>query len=426
MGVVIIIGAQWGDEGKGKVVDLLAESADVVVRYAGGPNAGHTLVIGDDKLVFRLVPSGVLHDHTVCILGQGMVLSAKVLGEEIDALTGRGIDLNSRLHVSEHAHLIMPYHVMVDELREASTKGTTIGTTKRGIGPCYEDKIGRRGVRCADLRNLIAARARVIEAIANWTPTFRELGGEPPEVEAIIAQLEQHAARLTPLLADATALVDELRRAGKSVMLEGAQGTLLDIDHGTYPFVTSSSATAGGACTGAGIGPSKIDRVIGISKAYTTRVGGGPMPTELDDAAGAQLRDQGGEYGSVTGRPRRCGWLDLALLRYAARINGLDGLAITKLDVLSGLEEIKVCVGHQTPSGSSDSSPVGQLANAKPIYESHPGWQEDITGCRKLDELPTAARNYLSFIEQQLDVPLYLVSVGPRRDETIVLRDAFA
>ncbi len=426
MGVVIIIGAQWGDEGKGKVVDLLAESADVVVRYAGGPNAGHTLVIGDDKLVFRLVPSGVLHDHTVCILGQGMVLSAKVLGEEIDALTGRGIELNSRLHVSEHAHLIMPYHVMVDELREASTKGTTIGTTKRGIGPCYEDKIGRRGVRCADLRNLTAARARVIEAIANWTPTFRELGGEPPEVEAIIEQLEQHATRLTPLLADATALVDELRRAGKSVMLEGAQGTLLDIDHGTYPFVTSSSATAGGACTGAGIGPSKIDRVIGISKAYTTRVGGGPMPTELDDAAGAHLRDQGGEYGSVTGRPRRCGWLDLALLRYAARINGLDGLAITKLDVLTGLEEIKVCVGHQTPSGSSETSPVGQLANAKPIYESHPGWQEDITHCRKLDELPTAARNYLRFIEQQLDVPLYLVSVGPRRDETIVLRDAFA
>ncbi len=426
MSVVIIIGAQWGDEGKGKVVDLLAESADVIVRYAGGPNAGHTLVVGDERLVFRLVPSGMLHDHTECILGQGMVLDAKVLGEEIDALTDRGLEITRRLRVSEHAHLIMPYHVMVDELREASTKGTKIGTTKRGIGPCYEDKIGRRGLRCADLRDRTVFRARVAEAIANWTPTFRDLGGEPPEIDEICEQLEQHAALLTPLLADVTALIDERRRAGKAVMLEGAQGTLLDIDHGTYPFVTSSSATAGGACTGAGIGPSRIDRVIGISKAYTTRVGGGPMPTELDDEAGAHLRDVGGEVGSVTGRPRRCGWLDLPLLRYAARINGLDGLAITKLDVLTGLEEIKVCVAYETPSGRSETPPIGQLDTAKPVYESRPGWQDDITGCRKLDDLPATARGYLSFIEEQLDVPLYLVSVGPRRKETIVLRDAFA
>ncbi|MBW2453124.1 MAG: adenylosuccinate synthase [Deltaproteobacteria bacterium] len=425
MGVVVIIGAQWGDEGKGKVVDLLAESADAVVRYAGGPNAGHTLVVGDDKLVFRLVPSGVLHGHTQCILGQGMVLNATVLAEEIDALTARGLAVDGRLHVSEHAHLIMPYHIMVDELREASAAGTKIGTTKRGIVPCYEDKVGRRGVRTADLRDLTAARARVAEAIANWTPTFRELGGQPPTVDEACAKLEEHAARLTPLLVDATALIDEARRAGKAVMLEGAQGTLLDIDHGTYPYVTSSSATAGGACTGAGIGPSRIDRVIGISKAYTTRVGGGPMPTELDDETAKHLQDVGGEYGSVTGRPRRCGWLDLTLLRYAARINGLDGLAITKLDVLTGLTEVKACVAYQTPEGRTESPPIGHLEHAEPIYETFPGWDEDITGCRKLKQLPKAARKYLRFVEKQLGVPIYIVSVGPRRDETIVLKDAF-
>jgi adenylosuccinate synthase len=423
---VVIIGAQWGDEGKGKVVDLLAESAEAVVRYAGGPNAGHTLVVGDDKLVFRLVPSGVLHAHTTCVLGQGMVINPNVLIEEIDSLTQRGLSVDGRLVLSDLAHIILPYHVAIDGLREASKTGTHIGTTKRGIGPCYEDKVGRRGLRIGDLLELDYARARVSEAIAAWTPTIEALGGEVPDVDAICAPFAGYVERLGPLMADASARVETLAKDDKRIMLEGAQGTMLDVDHGSYPFVTSSTATAGGACTGAGIGPTRLTRVIGITKAYCTRVGSGPFPTELEDAAGKHLRDTGGEYGSVTGRPRRTGWLDLVLLDYARRVNGIDGLALTKLDVLSGMDEIKVCVAYETPNGRTTSAPVRHLADAKPIYETLPGWTEDIMGCRSIDELPDAARAYLDFVAERTGLELFLVSVGPRRDETIVIRDVFA
>ncbi len=426
MGAVAIIGAQWGDEGKGKVVDLLAEQADVVVRYAGGPNAGHTLVVGDDKLVFRLVPSGVLHAHTQCVLGQGMVINPEVLLEEIDALTGRGLSVEGRLHLSDLAHVILPYHITIDGLREASASGTKIGTTKRGIGPCYEDKAGRRGLRIGDLRDPAFTKKRVTEAIAAWTPTIEALGGEAPDADAICEPLNAFAERLTPFMADASALVEKLTDDGKRVMLEGAQGTMLDVDHGTYPYVTSSTATAGGACTGAGIGPTRLSRVIGITKAYCTRVGEGPFPTELDDAAGKHMRDTGGEYGSVTGRPRRTGWLDMALLRYAKRVNGLDGLAVTKLDVLSGLDEVKVCVGYEIDGKRTDTVPVGHLAEATPVYETLPGWKDDLTGCRHLDGLPAPARRYLDYLSETSGLPIYLVSVGPRRDETIVVRDCLA
>ena len=424
MPALVIIGAQWGDEGKGKVVDLLAESIDVVVRYAGGPNAGHTLVIGDEKLVFRLVPSGVLHPHTECLLGQGMVINPGVLIEELETLTGRELDVAGRLRVSQLAHLIMPYHVLIDELRETAAQGTKIGTTKRGIGPCYEDKVGRRGIRMHDLHDLTSARARVQEALQNWAPTFQALGSEPPSLDAMCAPLAAAADKLLPLMGSVAERIDEALQAGKRIMLEGAQGTMLDIDHGTYPFVTSSSSTAGGACTGSGLGPSRIDRVLGISKAYTTRVGGGPFPTELDDADGQHLRDVGGEYGSVTGRPRRTGWLDIAALRYARIVNGLDALTVTKLDVLTGLKQVKVCVGYQTPKGRVDSLPIADIEHAEPIYLDHPGWTEDITGCRKLEELPEVVKSYLALIEKHSGLPIDIVSVGPRRDETIVVREA--
>jgi adenylosuccinate synthase len=426
MTAVVIVGAQWGDEGKGKVVDLLAERADVVVRYAGGPNAGHTLVVGEERMVLRLVPSGVLHPHVTCILGQGMVVSASVLLEEIDGLEARGVKVQGRLRLSELAHLILPYHLAVDALRESSQKGTKIGTTKRGIGPCYEDKAARRGLRTGDLRRIDRAKERVAEAIAAWSPVIRELGGEIPTVDQACADLEAHAARLLPLCADTSFAIEEAVAVGKRIMLEGAQGTMLDLDHGTYPYVTSSSAVAGGACTGAGVGPSRIDRVLGITKAYTTRVGEGPFPTELNNATGAHLRAAGGEFGSVTGRPRRTGWLDIPALRYARRVNGLDGLCITKLDVLSGLDELSICTAYDTPDGRTTELPLHDLAAAKPIYETLPGWKEDVRDARSLDDLPKTAARYLRFIEESAGAPLFLVSVGPRRGDTIVLRDAFA
>lgn len=425
MSTLIIIGAQWGDEGKGKVVDLLSERAEVVVRYAGGPNAGHTLVVGDDKIVLRLTPSGVLHGHTQCVLGQGMVINPAVLIEEMDTLTERGLSVNDRIFLSDRAHLILPYHVAIDGLREESKNGTKIGTTKRGIGPCYEDKVGRRGLRAGDLRDLDHARARVSEALSTWRATVEALGGELPSVDEVMAPLEAQAKRLLPFITETSALLETWVRDGKRIMLEGAQGTLLDVDHGTYPYVTSSSAVAGGACTGAGIGPSRIDRVVGITKAYTTRVGEGPFPTELDDANGQHLRDAGHEYGSVTGRPRRTGWLDLAALRYARRVNGLDALALTKLDVLSGMKELKVCVAYQSSKGEHDAVPAGDFFNAEPVYETLPGWTDDITACRRIEDLPENAQRYLDFITEKTELPIDIVSVGPRRSQTITLRDGF-
>lgn len=427
MSAVAIVGAQWGDEGKGKVVDFCTEFADVVVRFAGGPNAGHTLVVGDDKVIVRLLPSGILREGTRCVLGQGMVIDPVVLIGEIDTLEARGYGgLAARLSVSDRAHLILPYHVLVDELRERG-KGA-IGTTKKGIGPAYEDKARRTGVRAGDLRDLARLRERVEAALEAWRPTIVHLGGAVPTVSELLAPLPALAARIVPMLDNASKVVDDAIRAGRRVMLEGAQGTLLDIDHGTYPFVTSSNAVAGGAAVGAGIGPNRIATVLGITKAYTTRVGSGPFPTELDDRDGQHLRDVGAEFGSVTGRPRRTGWMDLPALRYAARVNGLDGLALTKLDVLTGMDRLKVCVAYDTPSGRTPEFPIDLLdvpGAIAPVYQELAGWAQRLEDHRTLDELPSAARAYIRCLEEGAGVPVYLVSVGPRRRETIVLHNPF-
>ncbi|HEX8791457.1 MAG TPA: adenylosuccinate synthase [Polyangiaceae bacterium] len=425
MPAVVVVGAQWGDEGKGKIVDIFTEHADMVVRYGGGPNAGHTLVVGNDKLVVRLVPSGILREKTTCVLAQGMAIDPGSLVSELDELRKRGLPRSSTsLLVSDRAHAILPYHVLVDQLREKTP--LALGTTKRGVGPCYEDKAGRRGVALGAFRDMARVEALVGRALAHWEPTIVALGGTPPGVKDVMDTVRPLAERVVPMLAETAKLVDTTMRAGKRVLFEGAQGTLLDVDHGTYPFVTSSHATAGGACTGVGIGPSRIDAVVGLVKAYCTRVGGGPFPTELNDDVGERLRKRGDEYGSVTGRPRRTGWLDLPALRYAVRINGLDGLALTKLDVLTGLEKIQVCVAYETPHGRTEDFPIDDVDRAKPVYESVRGWTEDISGARSLRDLPDTARRYVERIEKEAGAPVWLVSVGSRRDETIALRDPFA
>ncbi|NLE88675.1 MAG: adenylosuccinate synthase [Myxococcales bacterium] len=429
MSAVVIVGAQWGDEGKGKIVDIYTEFAEVVVRYAGGPNAGHTLVVGDEKLIVRLLPSGILRRETLCVLGQGMVVDPQVLVGEIDELRRRGHEnVEERLLLSERAHLILPYHIELDSLRESSApQDRAIGTTKKGIGPAYEDKVRRTGIRAGELRDLDRLAQRVAAALEAWAPTMKALGGRVPEVSEIIEPLRPLAARLVPLLGNASVVTEEAIRSGKRVMLEGAQGTLLDVDHGTYPFVTSSSAVAGGAAIGAGIGPNRISTVLGITKAYTTRVGSGPFPTELDDEDGKHLQKVGDEFGSVTRRPRRTGWLDLPALRYAARVNGIDGLALTKLDVLTGLEKVKVCVAYDTPQGRVTDLPIDQLDDerVRPVYEELEGWTENLEGARVLEQLPPAARNYVRFLEEGAGVPVYLVSVGPSRAATIVLHNPF-
>jgi adenylosuccinate synthase len=427
MPAVVIVGAQWGDEGKGKVIDLYAEAAEMVVRYAGGPNAGHTLVVGEETVIVRLIPSGILRPQTRCVMAQGMVVDPGVVVAEIAALEARGHTIDGRLFVSDRAHVILPYHPLIDALREgAAGADTKIGTTKRGIGPCYEDKVARRGVRVGDLADLGHTRVLVERALAAWAPVIRDLGGEVPGAERILEELAPLAARLRPLVADTSALIEGALKAGQKVLLEGAQGTLLDVDHGTYPFVTSSSAVAGGACAGAGIGPTRIRRVVGLSKAYATRVGEGPFPTELHDAIGERIRAVGHEFGSVTKRPRRTGWIDLPALRYAARVNGLDGIALTKLDVLTGLAGVSACVAYDTPRGRTRDFPIDALETAKPVYETFPGWSEDLAAARAIADLPEAARAYVRFVEEQIEVPIDIVSVGARRDETITLRDAFA
>ena len=425
MPAIVIVGAQWGDEGKGKIVDIYTERADMVVRFGGGPNAGHTLVVGNDKLVVRLVPSGILRAETTCVLAQGMVIDPRSLVTELDELERRGIVVKDRLLVSDRAHLILPYHVQVDGLREGEGKKNAIGTTKRGVGPCYEDKVARRGVPLGAFRDPARLRELVTRAIADWSPIIKHLGDTPPSVDEVLAAIEPTRARILPMLVDSQALVERAVRAKKKVVLEGAQGTLLDVDHGTYPFVTSSTPTAGGACVGAGVGPTRIDEVVGLVKAYTTRVGGGPFPTELHDDVGERIRKIGQEFGSVTGRPRRTGWLDLPALRYAVRVNGLDALAITKLDVLTGLDEVKVCVAYETKNGRTNDLPMDELDTVTPVYQSFPGWKEELGAARAMSDLPKEARTYLEFVEREAECPYILVSVGPGRDETIVLRDPF-
>jgi adenylosuccinate synthase len=422
MPCVVVVGAQWGDEGKGKLIDLLTEKADMVVRFAGGPNAGHTLVTGTERIIVRLVPSGVLR-RTRCVLAQGMVIDPRTLVEEIAALEARGYLQDAELVVSDRAHAILPVHVLIDSLREGGAGA--IGTTKRGVGPCYEDKMARRGVTLGAMRDLRAFEKLVAIMAEAWTPVANAFGAKVPSAAQMIDELGPARERLLPLLAATSPIVDAAVRAGKNVLFEGAQGTLLDIDHGTYPFVTSSSATAGGACTGAGVGPTAIDHVVGLVKAYTTRVGGGPFPTELTESIGERLRTAGAEFGSVTGRPRRTGWIDFPALRYAARINGLSSLAVTKLDVLTGLDSIEVCVAYDTPHGRVRELPIDEMAQATPVYETMPGWQEPLGQARTIEALPTNARAYVARIATELDVPLGIVSVGSARDETILLKHPF-
>ena len=389
MTALVVVGAQWGDEGKGKIVDIFTEHADMVVRYAGGPNAGHTLVVGDQKLVVRLIPSGILRSRTECVLAQGMAIDPAGLVAELDELTKRGL-LSGRpsLVVSDRAHAILPYHVLVDVLREQ--RPDALGTTKRGVGPCYEDKAARRGVPLGALRDLGRTAGLVERALAAWEPTIRALGGEPPKVSEVVEKLRPLAERVVPLLADTSKLIEQAVRSGKKVLFEGAQGTLLDIDHGTYPFVTSSSATAGGAVTGTGVGPTSIGTVIGVTKAYVTRVGEGPFPTEIHDDSATLLRARGQEYGAVTGRPRRCGWLDLPLLRYSNMINGTEWLVVTKMDVMDECAEIPVCTGYKINGKVTDVIPADMrgFELIQPVYTTLQGWNASTEGITEFDKLP--------------------------------------
>ncbi len=416
---LVVVGAQWGDEGKGKLVDVLSERADMVVRYQGGANAGHTVVIGDTQFILRQIPSGILHQGAVCVVGNGVVLEPETFFGELDQLAERGIETRGRIFVSDRAHLVLPYHKLLDAASEKSQK---LGTTGRGIGPAYEDKYGRRGIRVADLRHLECARQLLAERVDRANRLLELMGSaERASYEQHAALLERLAPRLLPLAADAGLLVHRAVRQGKRVLLEGAQGALLDVDHGTYPFVTSSNTTAGGAAVGAGIGPTLINDVLGVVKAYTTRVGNGPLPTEAPSPYGDRLREVGGEFGAVTGRPRRCGWFDATVVRYAARVNGLTGLAVTKHDVLDGFEEIPVCTTYRLDGEACEEMPaeVEDLGRVEPVYEVLPGWNRPTGGAKKLADLPKEARAYLDRLEALSGVPARYVSVGTRRDQII-------
>lgn len=428
MPVVCAIGAQWGDEGKGKVVDLLTERADVVVRYGGGANAGHTLVIGSDTLITHLIPSGVLHPRTACVLGDGMVIDPHTLLDEIAEVKARGLLAHDELLVSASAHVVMPYHKLIEAVREAG-RGA-IGTTRRGIGPAYESKAARRGVRMRDLLREAALREIVDRNLDEISPILEALGGEVPDAAEVAAWIDAAAAageKLAPHIGDASAFIHRAIGDGKRVLCEGAQGALLDVDHGTYPYVTSSATGAAGAAQGAGIGPTRIDRVVGITKAYATRVGAGPFPTEMPPDVAAVWREAGGEHGATTGRPRRVGWLDVPALKLAIRKNGIDALALTKLDVAVGQPEVMVCIGYQLDGRDIDEMPLDleALSRAKPRYERFAGWDAPCRGARTVADLPQAARTYIDALERMLGVPFFLISVGPARADTISVSDAF-
>lgn len=429
MANVVVVGAQWGDEGKGKVVDIYTEYADDIVRYQGGNNAGHTLVVGSEKIVLHLIPSGILHEGKRCIIGNGVVLDPEVFIMEITKLKSSGrIQDDSCLLLSESLHVIMPYHKRIDIAREAKSGDKKIGTTGRGIGPCYEDKIGRRGIRLMDLLNEEVFARKLKEFLVEKNFLLENLLGEPPcSFDEILAEYRGYAAVLAKYVADTSLVLSKDLKAGKKVLFEGAQGTLLDVDHGTYPYVTSSSTCAGGACTGSGVSPRDIHEVVGIGKAYVTRVGSGPFPTELLDATGEQLRQTGGEFGATTGRPRRCGWFDAMVIRYSVRVNGLTGIALTKLDVLSDFDTIKVCTGYTYQGKALETLPAALeiFENCQPVYEELPGWRSDITGAKSFEDLPENARSYVHRLEELAGCPIVMVSVGPRRDQTITLRNPF-
>jgi adenylosuccinate synthase len=420
-----VLGAQWGDEGKGKIVDLLTPHFSLVARYQGGHNAGHTVYVNRAKFILRLIPAGILHPGITCVIGNGVVIDPQALFTEVDELARNGVEVDDRIVISDKAHLILPYHRDLDLLSEARRGERKIGTTSRGIGPAYEDKIARRGIRVCDLadpagleqnvRDNVTARNRLVQdSTMDWKP--------------VLDQMLRYAERMKPWTRDVSVLLADVMREGKSILFEGAQGTLLDIDHGTYPYVTSSNASIGGVCTGLGVPPKAIGRVLGVVKAYATRVGGGPFPTELSGAMGARLREGGSEYGAVTGRPRRCGWYDAVAVRYAARLNGLDGLALTKLDVLDGLETIQICTGYRAGGRTIANFPsdTGQLSQCEPIYESISGWDAPTKGLRRFDQLPAAARKYIARLEEVSGVPAAIVSTGSERDDTILRDDVMS
>ncbi len=426
MTIVGVVGTQWGDEGKGKVVDLFAKHADLVVRFQGGNNAGHTLVVGGKKTVFHLIPSGILRPDTLCVLGQGMVIDLGVLVGELDQLDDSGLLADAKLAISDRAHVILPHHLILDRLREEKRSGSVpVGSTLRGIGPTYEDKVGRRGIRVGDLYDLELLEQKLGETLSYWEPMLRERAGEIPTVKDVMDGLAPLSKRLEKYVTDTLELIQDSIDESRSILLEGAQGAMLDVDHGTYPFVTSSNTVSGAACAGAGIGPTQINEIVAIAKAYTTRVGAGSFPTELHDDNGDYLRKAGAEFGSTTGRPRRCGWFDAVVVRRAARISGATWLAVTKLDVLTGLDEIQVCVGYEIDGREVKGVPVHGLGRVEPIYRSLPGWSEQITEAKKLDDLPANARAYLDEISRLAGCPVCLVSVGPGREQTIVVTNPF-
>ncbi len=427
MSAVIVIGTQWGDEGKGKIVDNLAEKADVVVRYQGGNNAGHTVVVDGKEFKLQLLPSGILYKDKTCVVGNGVVVDPAVMIKELRTMQAQGVE-TSDLKVSNRAHLIMPYHRLLDEVEEDYRGEHKIGTTKRGIGPCYMDKNARSGIRMVDLMDADEFSAKLERNLEAKNHLLQAVYGvEGFDFEKVRDEYLGYAQVLRPFVADTSVYINEALQSGKKVLFEGAQATLLDLDHGTYPYVTSSHPIAGGACIGAGIGPTKISKVIGVVKAYTTRVGEGPFPTELNDATGDYIRDRGREFGTVTGRPRRCGWLDAAIVRYAGQVSGLDYLAVTRLDILDGLKTIKVCSGYKykgQPLGEFPAS-LKVLSEVEPVYEELPGWTENISGVRSYDDLPANARRYVERLSEIVGVPLGIVSVGPARDQTIILHEVF-
>jgi adenylosuccinate synthase len=425
MSTVVIVGAQWGDEGKGKIVDVLTLKADLVARYQGGNNAGHTVVIDNEKYVLHLIPSGILHKGTKCAIGNGVVIDPLALLGEIDELRSRNIDIDNNLCISQNAHIIMPYHGAIEREQEKSKK---IGTTGRGIGPSYTDKIARNGIRVIDLLrpDLFREKLRANLSVFNYL-LVNLYKADPLSEDKIFDEYMGYAKQLGKFVTDVSLLINREIEAGKNILLEGAQGTLLDIDHGTYPYVTSSNTIAGGACTGAGIGPTKIDRILGIVKAYTTRVGEGPFPTELNDELGESIRQRGGEFGATTGRPRRCGWLDILGLRYSVSINGLTGIGLTKMDILDSLEKIKLCVGYKYDGKVYDTftTDLDVLKRCEPVYEEMPGWKESTVGIKEFDRLPSNAKSYIKKIEYLLKTPIQIISTGPKRDEIIVLDGQF-
>ncbi|MBI1912897.1 MAG: adenylosuccinate synthase [Deltaproteobacteria bacterium] len=425
---LVIVGAQWGDEGKGKIVDILTEHADIVVRFQGGNNAGHTVIVDGEKFIFHLIPSGILHPGKVCVIGDGVVVDPEVLIKEIDVLKAKGIFRPEDLLISKNAHLIMPYHKKLDVARERLRGENKIGTTGRGIGPAYEDKVARCGIKCGDLLSEEDFRAKLKANLMEKNHYLKNvLHEEGFEIHQIYHKYMTFGAAIAPHIRNTSKFLSDALNLKRNILFEGAQGTLLDIDHGTYPFVTSSNTVAGGACTGSGIGPSKIDAVIGISKAYATRVGEGPFPSELQGAEAERLREQGGEYGATTGRPRRCGWFDAVALRYAVRINGLDGLVITKLDVLDTLDTIKICTGYRYKGALLDdfATEASVLSKCEPVYEEFEGWKAPTNGIRKFDKLPAQAQKYIKRLEELSGVEVVIVSVGAGREDSIILKNLF-